>query len=153
MDRAIYRGIPVEVLRIYESGDNKYAAVRAIEGKPFYQWRPIPVPTEYETVKLEELSEITTDPKSVSNHFSLLSMALAYKDKKQWYSGESVWLWRNGSRGAFLKEEQGFINLNLVGEHKSVTIFWLNPNKWEWEISRNVGIEYHKWADCISGKV
>ena len=83
MDRAIYRGIPVEVLRIYESGDNKYGAVRVIEGKPFVEWGALPNPTEYETVKLEELSEITTDPKSVSDHSSLLSMALSYKDKKQ----------------------------------------------------------------------
>ena len=153
MDRAIYRGIPVEVLETYESGGVKYAAVRAIEGKPFVEWGTLPNPTEYETVKLEELSKITTDQKSVSDQSNLLSMALAYKDKKQWYSGESIWLWRNGSRGAFLKEEQGFIKLNLVGEHKSVTIFWLNPDKWEWDASRNVGIEYHKWVDCMKGRV
>ena len=35
MVRATYRKIPIEVLVEYKAGDEKYAAVRAIKGKPF----------------------------------------------------------------------------------------------------------------------
>ena len=77
MCRAIYREIPVKVLAIYESRGDEYAAIRAIEGKPFYEKRIFPVPTEFETVLVIDLSDFSEESKPVTEQSNLLSMARA----------------------------------------------------------------------------
>ena len=152
MIRAIYRKIPVVVLVEYEAGDEKYAAIRAIEGKPFLRNDKWLAKTEYTTVKLDELTDITPDPSSEPKKTNLLKMALTHVNKQQWYAGESVWLWRNGNKGAFLKEEDGmFITLNITGYREYLIVFWLNPETWSWEISRNLGANYYQWIDHYKG--
>ena len=147
MIRAIYRKIPVEVLAEYEAGDEKYAAIRAIEGRPFLRKDKWLTKTKYATIKLEELTDITHDTSFEPEKHNLLMMALAYVDKKQWYAGESVWLWRNGNKGAFLKEHDGmFVTLNIAGYREYLVVFWLNPETWSWEISRNLGANYYRWV-------
>jgi hypothetical protein len=149
MDQAIYRNIQVEILDTYKAGNTKYVAVRAVEGKPFVGGNKWPTRTEYTTAEFDELYGITLNPQTEPAQPTLLSLALAYQDKSQWHSGESVWIWGDKHRGAFLKAEQGFVNLCLVGYRKSVTIFWLNPKTWKWEITRNAGINYHQWVSGI----
>ena len=88
------------------------------------------------------------DHNSKPNEANLLTMSLAYQDKQQWRAGESVWLWRNGNKGAFLKEEDGFfVTLNLTGYRRSIIVFYLNTNTWKWEVSRNLGSDYYQWVD------
>ena len=152
MCRAVYRNIPVEVLGTYEIKGETYAAIRVTEGKPFFEWKKMPISTEYKTVRLNELSDFSEEPKPLSEKSKMLAMALAYKNKKQWYSGESVWLWRNCNQGVFLKEQNGFVNLCLTDEPEYVIVFWLNPDSWDWEISRNIGVDYFKWVDYLKGK-
>ena len=148
MIRAIYRKIPVEVLAEYEAGDEKYAAIRAIDGKLFLRKDKWMTKTEYATVRFEELTELTPEPIMKTETSNLLEMALEYADKQQWYAGESVWLWRNGNKGAFLKEEDGmFVTLNITGYRQYLVIYWLNSETWRWEISRNLGANYYQWID------
>ena len=148
MIRAIYRKIPVEVLVEYEAGDEKYAAIRAIKGKPFLRNDKWMTKTEYVTIKLDEVTDITPDPSTEPKKPNLLIMALNHVDKKQWYSGESVWLWRNGNKGAFLKEQDGmFVTLSITGYQEYLIVFWLNPETWRWEVSRNLGSNYYQWID------
>lgn len=148
MMKAVYRNILVKILVEYKAVNEKYAVVKAIEGKLFLSKEKMLAKTEYATVKLDELINIEPDPKSEPENLNLLDMAVAYTDRQQWYAGESVWLWRNGNKGAFLKEMDGFfVTLNLTGYQKYLIVFHLNPKTWKWEVSRNLGANYYQWID------
>jgi len=148
MVKATYKDIPVEVLAEYRDGNEKFAVVKAIEGKPFMNKEKIMTKTEYSTVKFDELIDIGSNSNPESDDLNLLDKALAYIDKQQWYAGESVWLWRNGNKGAYLKEIRGFfVTLNLIGYQEYLIVFHLNPNTWKWEVSQNVFVNYFQWID------
>ena len=150
MIKTTYQNILVEVLDIYEAGDVKYAVVCALEGKLFVEWGKWPIKTEYATAKLEELSDITPIPETEPRQSNLLSLALTYRDKQQWSAGESVWLWKNGDRGAFLKEgREGIVKLCITDYSKSIIVFLLSHKSWRWEVSRNVGANYHQWVNQV----
>jgi hypothetical protein len=88
----------------------------------------------------KEIAEMSEEP-------NILEMALSYSDKKQWSSGESVWLWHQGNKGVFLKEQDGFVALNITSYREYLIVFWLNPETWSWEISRNLGVNYYQWME------
>ena len=150
MIKATYRNIQVEILNVYEGQNEMLSSVRAIEGKPFTKPGKWIRKSEYATVKVGELSNITPDQDPQPLGPNLLSLALAYREKQRWYAGESVWLWKNGKTGAFLKETEGFINLCLTGYSKSVTVFWLNPYSRQWEVSHDLGTNYYQWVNGIN---
>jgi len=150
MIKATYQNIPVEVLDIYEAGDEKHAVVRSLEGRLFVEWGKWPTKTEYVTARLDELSDITPTPDEEPRQENLLSLALSYRDKQQWSAGETVWLWKNGNHGAYLKEgPEGIVRLWLTGYSRSVTVFLLSHKTWQWEVSRNVGASYYRWVTKI----
>lgn len=123
----------------YVMGGHTYIPVKAIEGKPFADGAKTTTRTAYKTVDAKDLSPIPQDtPKT------LLDLALA-AGKKQWSAGETIWIWGSRPRGAFLKEEQGWINLCLTGKQGSTPIFWLNPDSWQWEMVRDVKARYQSW--------
>jgi hypothetical protein len=135
------QNVKVEILDVFECGGIKLAAVKAIEGKPFAGGDKWPVSTEFATVKAAELQ-----PEAVN----LLTLALAAgKNKSQWYSGESVWVFEpKRNQGAFLKECYGFVSLHLTGYSKSTPIFFLNGRNWI--PARDVEKRYQAWASEAS---
>lgn len=150
----------VEVQDVYTVGGVKLASVKAVEGKPFVGGDKWPIRTEYGTVRADLLTpaqpkqEPQPEPAKAAAD-NLLARALA-ASKPTWYAGESVWVWRAagpGKRGAFLKEEQGFINLCLAGKQASCTIFWLDPITWRWEVSKTVEKEYREWVQKVQKEV
>ena len=148
MAKATYREIPVEILTKFNIGNEKFVVIKAIEGKPFQSKESLMARSKYASVNLDELIDIEPDSNPESDDLNLLDMALAHTDKQQWYSGESVWLWRNGNRGAFLKEMGGFfVTLNLIGFREHLIVFRLNPKTWIWEVSQNVFVKYYQWKD------
>jgi hypothetical protein len=147
MRKAIYRNIRVEILVEYESSNEKYAAIRAIEGKPFHtkdKWSSI---TEYATVSYSDLTDVQYGSENESEKSTILDMALAFSNKKQWSSGESIWLWRNAYKGVYLKEQDGFVALNITEYRESLIVYWLDPKTWTWKISRNLGVNYYQWIE------
>jgi hypothetical protein len=147
LKKAIFRNVHVEVLVEYEYGDEKIAAIRALEGKPFHrkdEWSSI---TEYATVSFSDLNDVQYESENEDENPTILEMAFEYSTKTQWYSGESVWLWRNGNRGVFLKEHGGFVTLNITGYREYLNVFWLNPETWRWEVSRELGVNYYQWIE------
>ena len=98
MIKAIYRNTHVEVLDVYQTRKVKYAAIRALEGKPFVGGNKWPVRTEYTTAHADDLSDVSQVDQHEPEESNLLSLALEYRDKQQWTAGESVWLWRNGNQ-------------------------------------------------------
>ena len=151
MRKASYRNIQVEVLVEYEFGNEKYAAIRATEGKPFHSKDEWLSKTEYVTVRISDLTDVQYESENESEDSNILNRALAYSHKKQWSSGESIWLWRNGNKGVFLKEQDGFVALNITGYREYLIVFWLNPETWSWEVSRNLGAKYYQWFDQYKG--
>ena len=146
MIKATYRGVLVEVLDVYQRGEEKFAAIHSLDDEPFVvdQW---PVKARYATVKYDLLDDL--DPELIlgPKQLSLLNIALTYWVKRQWYAGESVWLWRIGNQGAFLKEEAGlFVTLNVTGYLGSLNVFRINPDTWVWEPCRDLEVKYEVWA-------
>lgn len=76
---------------------------------------------------------------------TLLDLALA-QAKSQWYSGEAIWLWRHGNQGAFLKNDDCFITLNLTGYARRLIIFKLDLYASEWKVNDNLDKQYQAWA-------
>jgi len=140
---AQYQNIVVEVLSVYTDGDGvKWASVEAQDGQPFIGGDKWPVRTKFATVKVEELSE-NSHPAEEQN---LLDLALA-QAKEQWYSGESVWIWRSGSKGVFLKNDgDGFVSLNVTGYREYLNFFHLDPKTWSWRPCRELEKNYKSWA-------
>ena len=151
MKNALYRNISVEVLAEYHVGIETFAAIRAIEDKPFHRKDEWLTKTEYATVKVDELTDIKYESENESDEPNILERTLSFSDKKQWSSGEGVWLWRKGNKGVFLKEQDGFVALNITGYREYLNVFWLNPKTWSWEVSRNLGSNYYQWIDQYKG--
>ncbi len=144
--KATYKGVPVEVLDIYQRGEQLFAAIHAQDDEPLVvdQW---PVNARYATVALELLEDLDSDLLNGARPLTLLDIALTYWSKRQWSAGESIWLWRNGDQGAFLKEEAGlFVTLNVTGYRESINVFHIDPETWEWELCRDLGRNYPLWA-------
>lgn len=147
MITAVYRKVPVEILDLYESQKIKYAAIRSLDNKPFEidRW---PVKARYATVKTDMLNKITPGLPLEIKNLNLLEMSLTYRVKRQWYAGESIWLWRNDNEGAFLKEELGlFVSLNVTGFRDYLHIFYLNHETWKWELCNELESKYKRWAE------
>jgi hypothetical protein len=145
--KATYRSIQVEILVEYDSGNEKFAAIRAIDGKPFHrkdEWSSI---TEYATVSYSDLTDVQYESENEPEQSTILDMALAYSHKKQWSSGESIWLWRNAYKGVYLKEQDGFVALNITEYREYLIVYWLDPKTWTWKISRNLGVNYYQWIE------
>jgi hypothetical protein len=140
---ALYKNIRVEVTDYWESGGIQYASIKSCEGEPFIAGNKWPVHTAYTIARVDELQPTELEPYQVQPD-NLLALALLYSSKKQWYSGEIIRLWKNGSRYAFLKEEDGFIKLSITGYQPSCLIFWLSIDGWQ--ISERVDESYFKWA-------
>ena len=146
MIKATYRGVPVEVLDFYQRGEELFAAIHALDDEPFVidQW---PVQARYATVEFDLLEELDSDLVHGAKPLTLLDIALTYWVKRKWCAGESIWLWRNGNKGAFLKEEAGLlVTLNVTGFRESLSIFRLLPGKWEWEPCHDLELKYQIWA-------
>ena len=140
---AQYQNIIVEVQDIYTDGAGvKWASVEAQDGQPFIGGDKWPIRTRFATIKVEELSE-NPHPAEKQN---LLNLALA-QARPQWHSGESVWLFRSGNTGAFLKNDgNGFVNLNVTGYREYLNFFHLDPESWSWRPCRNLEKNYRSWA-------
>lgn len=146
MIKATYHGVPVEVLDFYQRGEELFAAIHALDDEPFVidQW---PVKAKHATVRLDLLQDLDPDLAIAPKPLTLLDIALTYWVKRSWYAGESIWLWRNGNKGAFLKEEVGlFVTLSVTGYRESLNIFRLLPGKWEWEPCHDLELKYQIWA-------
>ena len=140
---AQYQNLIVEVLDVYTDGAGvKWASVEAQDGQPFVAGDKWPVRTRFGSVKVCELSE-NSQPAEKKN---LLDLALS-QAKEQWYSGESVWIWRNGNKGVFLKNDgDGFVSLNVTGFREYLNFFHLDPETWSWRPCRELEKNYESWA-------
>ena len=146
MIKATYRDVPVEVLDVYQRGEQRFAAIHALDNQPFVvdQW---PVKARYATVEFDLLEELDSNLIPGAKPLTLLDIALTYWSKRQWSAGESIWLWRNGNQGAFLKEEAGlFVTLSVTGYRESLNVFQLIPGVWDWELCRDLELRYQLWA-------
>ena len=152
---ARFQNIDVEVLNSWTSSRGKVALVQALSGQPFKSWTHGGwAESDSTTVLADTLKDVRTDPQAETkpNKPNLLTLALQHTDKKQWYAGEVVHLWKNGKRRAFLKEQHGFIHLCLTGEMASCCIFWLDPVTWSWEVSNNIESDYPNWVRKVRSK-
>jgi hypothetical protein len=140
---ALFKNIKVEVTDFWESGGIQYASIKACEGEPFIGGNKWPVYTAYAIAQVDELQPIALEPDQVQAD-NLLALALLYSSKKQWYSGEVIRLWTNHTHFAYLKEEDGFVNLCISDYQPSCLIFWLSTEGWQ--ISQRVNESYYKWA-------
>ena len=95
----------------------------------------------------DELSDVRENPDTEPDQPNLLSLALQHAEKKQWATSETIWIWGDKQRGAFFKNEGGFVRLCLVGIAESSTNYWLNPDSWRWEIWTLVNTDYRKWRE------
>lgn len=134
--------VEVEVLDIYECGGVQLASVEALEGKPFVGGNKWAVQTPFTIVPTSDLI-ITEEPAQPA--LNLLTLALAYESKRQWYSGEVLYVWGDRKRGgAFLKEEDGFVRLSITHYPHSCLVFWLGLDGWA--VSESVNKSYQTWA-------
>lgn len=140
---AQFKNQPVEILDVYDMPNGKVASLRALQGKPFVAGDKWPVWSEWTTAPVAELTDIHPQPETKPNNPTLLDLALA-QAKPQWYSGESVWVWRNGKRGAFLKAYTGEVCLHLTGYRPSLTVFVLTAQGWQ--AAHNLDRAYQTWA-------
>lgn len=145
---AQYASKTVEVLDAWtDPAGVKQASVKALDGKPFVGGDKWPVRSEWGTVKAADLQDVHQDPQAAPAAPNLLAMALAAA-RQQWPSGETVWVY---GRKAFLKEQQGFVELCIVGKQASCKIFWLNPDTWSWEPVHNLNTRYSQWVEKVRG--
>jgi hypothetical protein len=137
------RNLKVEILETWECGGVQLAAIRALSGLPFADGAKTTTKTAYLTVKAAELAPIDKN---------LLSMALQYSDRDQWYVGETVWLWGDNKRGAFLANEDGVVKLRLIGSLLGCTVFVLDHETWTWRLSNNLEDNYSKWIAAVEAE-
>ena len=136
-----FQNIPVELIdRPYEMGGNKWVAIKAMKGEPFADGAKTTTRTAYLTVNVKDLQPIGGKP-------NLLTMALS-QERKQWPTSELVWLWGNrGKSGAYLKNDDCVITLNLIGYRKSLPVFVLDLNTNKWVKARDLETKYRAWAN------
>ncbi len=143
--------VEVEVLDFYTCGGVELASVEAVFGKPFVGGDKWAVRTPFAIVKTSDLI-ITKDdelqpaqPAEQPQPLNLLSLALAYADKRQWYSGEVLYIWGDHKRGgAYLKEEGGFVRLSITHYPHSCLVYWLGLDGWA--VSESLDKSYQTWA-------
>lgn len=146
---AEYANVTVEILDGWQNPDGvSFASVKAVEGQPFVGGLCEPVRSAYRVVKAAELQNVHSDPQPAPAAPNLLAMALEYADKSQWSSGETVWIYK---RQVFLKEQQGFVHLCVVGKQASCKVFWLNADGWHWEPVHSVNTRYSQWVEKVAG--
>lgn len=143
---ATYQNHKVKVLDVYELKDGKKASVQALDGTPFVGGDKWPIPTAYAIVPADELESVE-ELQPNRNGKKLLDLALN-QERPQWCSSESVWIWGDNKRGAFLKEGEGHVCLCLVGVRESCPVFWLDPYK-GWEVVPNVTNLYNRWVEKV----
>jgi hypothetical protein len=144
---ARYKNQEVEIHDRYTIGGVEYAAVKAIEGKPFMGGDRFPVKSAWATAKVDELEKCLSPDIPQPKQDNLLNLALA-QERPQWINGEAVTIWENGHRSAILKNFGGFVDLCLSDYPKGVTVFWLDPRK-GWTVNAKVGQEYRLWAASV----
>jgi hypothetical protein len=137
---ARYKKQLVEIQDQWESGGIQYASVKALHGEPFMGGDKWPIHTAQTNAPVDELEPVI-DPAHPAN---LLALALQYTNKPQWYAGESIFIWGDRHRGAFLKEEGGFVRLSLINYDPSCLIFYLDREGWT--VSQRVQESYKSWA-------
>lgn len=143
---AVYQSQQVEVLDVYTTGGRKYAAVKALEGRPFVGGDKWPVLTEWATAPADELANIHQDPQPEPTKPNLLTLALTYQNKAQWASGESITLFcdPSGRPLAWLKNHGGRVVLQAKGVRGGAMVYLLTAQGCQ--LSRTVGADYHRWA-------
>ena len=151
---ARFQNQDVEILDVYEANGVKMCSLRAVYGTPFVGGDRWPVWTAYTIAPAGELSEVHQErhpgeagAQAKPARPNLLDLALA-QAKPQWYTGETVWIWRNnGKGGAYLKNNGGFVSLCLTGHQPSCVIFYLLPIGWQ--TSKVVKADYRKWVEKL----
>lgn len=140
------QSLKVEVTSTFTTGDGrKLASVQTIDGaEAFTSWTHGGwCSSSSARVPVSSLKNIVADSEPEASN--LLSMALAYSDKRQWHSGEVVYIWGDHKRGgAFLKEEDGFVRLSITHYPHSCLIYWLGLDGWA--VSESLTKNYQTWA-------
>jgi hypothetical protein len=148
---------PVEVITLdfFTCGGEQLVTVEALSGKPFVGGDKWAIATPFATVKTSDLiiephEERAGDQEPVQQAeqpqpLNLLTLALAYQSKRQWYSGEVLYIWGDHKRGgAYLKEEGGFVRLSITHYSHSCLVFWLDRDGWA--VSESLDKSYKTWA-------
>lgn len=140
---------PVEVVDIFTTGDGrKLAAVRALQGQPFTRWTMGgPCNDDTANVRLDCLTDVhPSNPPARLTKPNLLDLALEYRNRGQWYSGESVHLITTpqGKPKAWLKNEGGRVLLFAAGIQAGLLVYLLYPDGWH--VSHDVTSNYKQWA-------
>lgn len=142
--------IQVQVLDVFEGSGRKLATVQALQGKPFTRWTMGgPCDDDTDNVRPDRLHNvrvIEAEAPAQAARPNLLTMALEYRNRAQWYSGESVRLitGKTGQPLAWLKHESGRVYLQAAGKRGSVLIYVLHPDGWR--VAQDVTRNYQAWA-------
>ena len=138
--------IPVEITSTFQTSDGrKLAAVRAINGKPFTTWtHGGPSADDRATLRVDTLRDVAITPDETPQADNLFKRALELATKRQWYAGEVVYIWGDPTRGAFLKDGGGAVNLFVTGHRKPCRIYYLALDGWQ--VSDKAGENYARWA-------
>ena len=142
---AHYKDEAVEILDRWTSGGQEFATVRAINGSPFVGGDKWPIRTPFANVKVEELE---ADPQAdTEQRPNLLTMALRYQDRRQWYSGEAIHLMtdKQGRPLAWLKNLDGEVWLQVKTCRKSCLVYFLDPED-GWQVNPYLTMDYKSWA-------
>lgn len=120
-----------------------WVTVQAYEGQPFEH-------AHYgatDTITIPALRFHPLFSKISDRPSDLLGLALAAA-KPQWCPGESIWLigGPTSKRGAWLKNNNGVITLNVTGYKQSLIVYFLNMLEGEWKPARNLQSNYKSWA-------
>lgn len=139
---------PVEIMDVFTTGDGrKLAAVRALQGQPFTRYTMGgPCNEDTANVRLDCLTDVHPAPQGQPARRNLLAMALEYRDRGQWATGESVRLITTpqGKPQAWLKNEGGRVYLYAAGIQKGLLVYLLHPDGWH--LSHDVTSNYKQWA-------
>jgi hypothetical protein len=143
----IWNGKPVEVIALdfyTGGGGEQMVVVEALSGKPFVGGLKEAIFTPFANVRTQDLI-IEQEPAEQPQPLNLLTLALAYESKQQWYSGEWLYIWgSHKTGGAYLQEVGGFVRLNITHYAPSVLIFALGLDGWH--VSQSAEKSYRAWA-------
>lgn len=134
----LYNGRAVMVSVI--DAQDEMVTVQACEGQPFEH--PHYGTTDTITIPAYQFKPLFS--KLADRPSNLLGLALAAA-KPQWCSGEAVYLVSTPGREAWLKNDNGFITLNVTGYRKGLLVYLLTANG-DWKTARNLESNYQAWA-------
>ncbi len=143
--------VQVEVLSTWQGGSGKLATVRAVAGgQPFAAWTHGGwSSSDFANVRADLLKNVrqeTQPAPAAPKTDNLLALALAYQGKEQWRCSETVYLWGDKRRGAYLKANHGCVALCVTGYDPITPIFVLCPGQ-GWTVAPDVERKYRTWAE------